>query len=411
MRENALKRWSTVLAGAFGCAAGSGVVASYVFGIFIVSIAAEFGWTRGETTLGISAYYVFAGFGALVLGGAISRWGTRNATLAFTLLFALALMLIPVVPHSVLVFTLVYAAMGFFSAAATLMPYAIALSGWFDRGRGTAMALANTGTSLGGLVMPFYATWLLANYGWRGGYAGVGLSVGLLSLVALLLFFRQPPVAPRHPRAAAEVSLRSIVARDKAFWLIGIPLLNISFAVVGALTCLPPMLSDSGASPARIGAVLGALGAASVVSRLGVGLMLDRVHIRYVAAFLFALVALGAALLASGWESAILPAAICIGFGLGAEADLVSYAASRYFGPRALPRTLGAIWIFFAWGAGLGVAAGSLSFDVTGSYAAALGLFFLLALVSVFVVLRLGAYPNVADEEALPADPPGAAAR
>jgi MFS family permease len=81
-----------------------------------------------------------------------------------------------------------------------------------------------------------------------------------------------------------------------------------------------------------------------------------------------------------------------LGLGVGAEAEYVSYATSRYYRAERLSKSLGAIWIFFAWGAGAGVLVGSASYDLYGSYMNALYVFAALALLAVIVVLTLGSY-------------------
>ncbi len=385
-----LARWSTVLAGVLGCAAGSGVVSSYAFGIFVKPIAQEFHWPRTAATLGISAYYLGAGVGAVALGMCCTRWGVKRPAAAFAAAFALLLMSVAFAPRSVAVFTVLFGAAGFVSGAASLLPYAVALAEWFDRRRGMALAIANSGTSIGGILMAPYAGWLLARYGWRGGYMGVGAAVGVVALIALLLFFRSPPRSAPKRRDEAPPEFR-----DGAFWMIGAPLFLISAALLGAITSLAPLLTDRGMSPAQSTQALGLLGAASLVSRLGAGLLLDRMHIRWVGGGLFACVGLGIVLLLTGGTGPqVWAAAACIGLGVGAEADLISYAASRYFPPERLARTLGAVWVFFPWGAGAGVMAASMSYDWSGSYQFALAGFCVMSLLAAGLISLLGPYRN-----------------
>ena len=148
-------------------------------------------------------------------------------------------------------------------------------------------------------------------------------------------------------------------------------------------------------------ALLGVLGGASWFSRIGLGVVLDRVHVRYITAVIFLIVAIGCGLIAAQVTGVWLTlAAVMIGLGMGAETDLLTYTSSRYFAPRALSRALGASWIFFAWGSALGVFAGSLSYDLTGSYAAALFLYIACAIASMGVILLLGPYRHGGDTDA-----------
>ena len=78
MLNGRINRWWTVFAGALGCAGGSAIVASYAFGVFTKAISAEFGWYRSEVTIGITLFYIAAGFGSLALGSIISRWAPTS---------------------------------------------------------------------------------------------------------------------------------------------------------------------------------------------------------------------------------------------------------------------------------------------------------------------------------------------
>ena len=392
MLNGPINRWWTVAAGALGCAGGAGVVATYALGIFVKSISAEFGWDRSYTTAGISCFYIVSGLGSLFLGDAISRWSLRSTTIVFVTLFSLSIMAIGLLPNSLILFCLVFSVMGFFGSAATAMPYAVAVTHQFDRNRGLALALVVSGSGVGALLLPGYANELLQRYGWRVGYFGIGLLVGVVALLGLVFCLRNPQkdvgAAPKN-----VLRLREIYTSGPTFWLIAAPLFCISIALVGLITNLAPILTDRGASPAEAASIIGLAGAASWVSRLGVGLLLDRIHVRYIAAGIFLTAASGILLFAADAHGpGLYAAAICVGLGIGAEADLLTYSMSRYFAAGSLGRALGAVWIFWAWGNGVGVFLGSLSYDLTGDYNSAMLAFAVLSLLSAGLILRLGPY-------------------
>jgi predicted MFS family arabinose efflux permease len=383
-------KWWTVLAGALGCAAGAGMVSSYVFGLFVKRIAADFDWNRSETTIGITCFYIAAGFGHLVLGSAIAKHSVRKPTLIFVCLFVAAIALAGALPASVLLFCLVFALMGFFGAAATAMPYGIAIAGWFDQRRGLAMALACSGSGVSALFMSRYANWLLQNFGWRGGYVGVALLIAAIALPGILFFLRDPPYVHHHERQA---TIGEIMTSGPTFWKISLPVFMISITLLGLITNLAPLVTDRGLTPAEAAGLLGILGGSSWVTRLGLGLFLDRIHVRYIAMTIFLLITAGALAIALGTSKAVLVGgAITLGFGMGSEADLVAYTVSRYFSPAQQGRAFGSVWIFWVWGAGIGVFFGSLSFDLTGSYNFALAAYVLLALGAAAIISRLGPY-------------------
>jgi MFS family permease len=93
------------------------------------------------------------------------------------------------------------------------------------------------------------------------------------------------------------------------------------------------------------------------------------------------------------WTPAVYVAALCIGFSLGAEADVITFMVSRYFHPAIYSKVVGSVFLLFAWGNATGISLASYAHDYLGSYRAAIELFIGLALLSVIIVLQLGAYP------------------
>ena len=392
MFNKPVNRWWTVFAGALGCAVGAGVVATYVLGVFVKSISAEFAWDRSFTTAGISCFFVASGIGSIVLGSVMAKWSIRAVSIWFVSLFSLSIMAVAILPKSVFLFCLLFSLMGFFGAAATAMPYAIAISRQFDHNRGLALALMVTGSGFGALLLPNYANLLMESHGWRAGYLGIGILVGIISLAGLVFCFRTPPADTAHA-AGRGLSLVEVYQSGRTFWLVALSILCISIALIGLITNLVPILTDRGVSSAKAASIVGILGAASWISRLGVGVLLDRIHAKYVAVGIFLISAVGIGIFALGTGSlGIYVAAICVGLGIGAEADLLTYMMSRYFPAESLSRALGAVWIFWAWGNGVGVFLGSLCYDLTGNYDLALILFISLTLVSSALILQLGSY-------------------
>lgn len=282
MLSKSINRWWTVVAGVLGCAGGAGVVATYVFGVFIKPISAEFGWDRSFTTAGISCFYVVSGIGSIVFGSIISKWSLRLSTILFVALFSLSVISIAFLPKSVVLFCVIFSVMGFFGAAATAMPYAVAITAQFDRNRGLALAIVVCGSGLGAFLLPGYANWLLESFGWRAGYVGIGLVAGIVPLVGLTLFLRTPRPAAGSASERGP-SLKTLYTSGGTFWLVAAPFFCISVALIGLITNMTAILTDRGASTAEAAFLLGLLGGASWFSRIGVGILLDRLHVRYIA--------------------------------------------------------------------------------------------------------------------------------
>jgi hypothetical protein len=85
-------------------------------------------------------------------------------------------------------------------------------------------------------------------------------------------------------------------------------------------------------------------------------------------------------------------AAFLIGLGMGAEADIIAYSMSRYFGLRAFGTAYGYGFGAFVLAGAAGVFLMGAGFDLTHSYTVPLGVFFFAMLTAAGLMSRLGRY-------------------
>lgn len=393
MQPKSLSRWWTVVAGAMGSAVGAGIVILYTFGIFAKSFAAEFGWGRAVYSFCQTSFLVTTGFGTVTLGLLIHRWGVRRPSMIFVAVFAATIALLPVLPGTPGLFYAAFALLGMSGAAATAMPYAISVSGWFDRNRGLALGLINMGAGLGSAMAPQYANYLDQRYGWRIGLLGIAGPVAIVALSGLFFFVREPPFA-QNIRGADECHSHDYLW-TRQFWLIALAVVGISIATFGVMGSLVTLLGDRHVDTASIAKVLSTAGLSSWCARVLVGFAMDRIFAPYIAAATFILAFVG--LVLTGSASArwgLLCAAALIGFALGGEGDLLTFLVSRYFDSGNYSRVLGAMWVVWAWGGGLGTWLMGITYQATQSYAIALSCFGLILLVAAVLVCCLGPYTH-----------------
>jgi hypothetical protein len=138
---------------------------------------------------------------------------------------------------------------------------------------------------------------------------------------------------------------------------------------------------------------MSAAGASSWLARPIVGYALDRLFAPFVTAgtFVFAVVGLGLLAITNSLGG-IATAAILIGFALGSEGDLVTFLVSRYYGAAVYSRVLGALWVIWAWGGGIGAFVAGASYRLATSYTPALVGFAALLTVCTIIVCLLGPY-------------------
>ena len=87
-------------------------------------------------------------------------------------------------------------------------------------------------------------------------------------------------------------------------------------------------------------------------------------------------------------------AAMLIGLGVGAEADLTPYLLTRYFGLRSFSTLYGFTWTAYAIAGAIGPVWMGKAFDATGSYASLLTLLAGTTLVAAGLLLWLPRYPR-----------------
>ncbi len=186
----------------------------------------------------------------------------------------------------------------------------------------------------------------------------------------------------------------SVARRGRTFWFMASAFFLVGASVHGCVIHLVPMLTDRGISVERAALASSLLGVAVLIGRVLSGYLLDRFFGPYVAILLFSGVAVGISLLWAGAGGSLtLLAAFLVGLGMGAEADVIAYLTSRYFGLRSFGEIGGYfVRLLLLWRAHSGPVLMGVGFDHLGSYRAPLLFFLAATLVAMALLTRLGAY-------------------
>jgi len=227
--------WIVVGLTFFTMAAGGSIVGT--FPVFYVAFLEEFGWTRADTALAFSFSMVTFAFSAGLIGALVDRWGPRIIIPCGIALLGAGLALMSTVSS---LWTLYVVYGGVVALGITMfgfIPTSTVVSSWFVRRRSTAMGLALSGRSLGGMVMVPLSAFLIGRIGWRGAYLALAAGI-VIFLVPLNAAFhkRAPSHGARPASAGAEESwtLRRAL-RDPAFWLLFLAGIfhGVGFSVIG----------------------------------------------------------------------------------------------------------------------------------------------------------------------------------
>ncbi len=377
MAERDAGGWGIVATAMMGIMLSFGSLVVFAFGVFLKPLSEQFHWDRADVSLGFSVAGLSVAVCSPFVGRIVDRLGVRPVLIPCSIAYALAFSSLALLHGALWQFYATYIVIGVAGSGSMHLCYAKVITEWFDRRRGIALATMMAGVALGAMAIPPAATWLIARVGWRMAYAVLGGCIVVLGIIPTALFLRERPAdaAVREPGGEAAVSgMRAGDAvRTGIFQLLVSAFFLFSIAVNGSIAHLVPMLTDRGFSPERAALAASILGGATLVGRLLTGTLLDHFHGSRVAGVFFGIAALGVAVAGRAHTLAIAyTGTALIGLGMGAEADVMPFLISRYFGLRSFSELLGYSFTAYAIAGALGPWVMGRSYDELGSYSMAM---------------------------------------
>lgn len=390
-------------------------VHGYSLGVMIVPLEQEFGWTRAEISGGMFIISLIALFAAPMSGFATDRFGPRLIALFGIPLFGGCLALLSMATANIASWWGLWALLAVGNMFLLPTVWTKAINGRFDANRGIALAIALCGTGIAAAFVPSLTNWLIADFGWRNAYVGLGL-IGVVTVFPLAWFLFRPdsPVADAAPAVAqaatpapdsSGVSARqgytmpSFIKMAAAIWL-------FSAAICALTTNAVPVLLSRGMTPATAAGLAGLLGIGSILGRIGGGFLLDRFDAGKVAALSVTLPAVAVLLLlAFPGDVAAGLACLIVGLGIGTEVDCCAYLAARHFGLRSFGTLFGTLNGLMLFGNGIAPVLANHVYDVTRSYEIVLWFQIPACLGTALLFLWLGPYPSFTEEGGTEAEP------
>lgn len=382
------------------------VIHVYSLGAFMQPLQDEFGWSRAQTSAGLTIVGLAAAVAALPIGLMVDRLGPRRVGITGTVLMALAFALLSTASGSIANWILLWSVLAFGSFWVQTTVWTSAVASRFETSRGLAFAVTLSGGSLGAAVFPALAVALIGEWGWRGAFVALGAGWGVLVALVVFLFFRgaqddavsAPPT--REVVAPVTVDLPGVTLREGltsgTFYRLMLAAGLFAFTTLGVVVHLVPILRDAGAEPLAAAGTAALVGVFSIAGRLGVGLLLDRFAGRVVGACAYLIPIAGAALLLFDGANPVSQtvAAALFGLTLGAEVDVIAYLASRYFGLKNFGGLFGGLVAALSLGTAFGPLAAGLTFDEFGGYSAFLVLTMVLMGISSVALASLKPPPD-----------------
>jgi len=259
---------------------GTAFGAPWMAAVALKDIAAEVGGTRSVPALANSLAWFGAAFGGIGMGWIAQRVGVRWTVTFGSLMMAVGLAIATAGPNWSL-----YLGYGVFVGLIGLSginaPLYVYISNWFERRRGSALALISSGTYLAGALWPPIFERAIAYAGWRQAMLWFAiLEAGVIVPLAVVFLRRAPQQPP-------PVSVMHHAGREQASVLGWPP--NLVFAALSAaifMCCVPMSMpqshlvafcSDLGISKAHGAAMLSVLLGTAFLCRQMWGLIADRI--------------------------------------------------------------------------------------------------------------------------------------
>jgi sugar phosphate permease len=359
----------------------------YGFGVFLVPMRAELGWSTAELTGAYSLGIVVSALLAVPAGRWLDRRGPRALMTAGSVLTVLVLAAWSQVA-SLPAFYVLWAAAGVAMAATLYEPAFSVMAVWFARRRPSAMLVV---TALGGLASVVFVPLsgvLASAYGWREALVMLAVLVAVTTVPAHALLLRAAPSADavheeedagneRRSRAVRH-RLPAEALRSRSFRWLAACLFLVTVGRIAVVVHLVAYLTERGYTLTRAALAAGAVGILQVCGRLLATALRNVLPERFTYAGVF--VAQGAAVLlllashgsGAGATVAVVAFVAIFGLGFGLPELLRATLVADFYGTERYASVNGVLALFVTGARALApVAAGALR-TFTGSYTVAL---------------------------------------
>jgi len=346
----------------------------WINAVGLKAIAADLGGSRSAPSLANSLAWFGSSVGGLAMGRLAERYGIRWTVIFGAVCVCIGLFISTLgeawqlyVGHGVF--------MGLLGNSGLNAPLYVYVSRWFDRRRGSALALISSGSYLAGTVWPPIFERAIALFGWQATMIGYGLFAIVLIVPLALLFLHEPPELP-----AVTAGTDGATVTPRVF---GWPP-NVVFAMlaIAAFLCCVTMsmpqahlvafCSDLGITPTHGAAMLSVLLGVGFLSRQGWGAISDRIGGLLTLLISSVLQAAGmAGFLFTQDEAGLFAVAGAFGIGFSALIPAYVLAIREYFPAREASWRVPALLLLSGSGMATGTWLAGIIYDHYGYYAPA----------------------------------------
>lgn len=355
-----------VLAG--GIVMGLSLGVRHAFGIFLVPITMDHGWTRETFSFAIALQNLVWGLAQPFVGMLADRHGSRRVVMAGLLCYGLGLSIMAW-GATPLAFTLgagVIVGIGLACTSFGVIYGALSRMVAPER-RGWALGLAGAVGGLGQFFLVPVSQGLIDAFLWSG-------ALSALAVAFMFLFPLALPLADQPSNGnTMQQSLRSALSEafsHQGFWLLILGFFACGFHLAFIANHLPSYLRDKGMASSAAVIGLAVIALANVIGTYICGLLGNRYRRKYVLFWIYILRSLAIA----GFyflplsQMSLIAFCAAMGFIWLGTVPLTNGILSQIFGVRYLTTLFGFVFLGHQVGSFLGVWLGGYVFDATRSY-------------------------------------------
>jgi OFA family oxalate/formate antiporter-like MFS transporter len=353
----------------------------YTFGVFFKPLQAEFGWGRALTGSVHSVHLLIYAISTYSFGRLTDRIGPRRALSLGAVFIGVGLCLcsqIQNIWHLYLFY--IIASLG--SGVTVSLPNAT-VQKWFIKKRGLALGLVTAGVGAGTLLLAPLSNSLITFFGWRMAYVIIGLLFWGLLTVNALFMEENPEKKGLKPYGWEKLGRPEASSRTKetqdwpvkeamktgAFFLIISIYFFTNLPIHMVMIHIVPYATDLEISKAFAASALGLIGGISILGRIGMGLISEKIGWKwslFLSCLLSGLMLLWLIGVRNLWMLSAF--AVVYGFFYGGKITAIPGLIGSFFGTRFLGEIIGAIHAVSLAGGIIGPVLGGYIFDRSGSY-------------------------------------------
>lgn len=346
----------------------------YIVVVAMPAIEADFSSARAGASLPFTLIMLGWGVGGIFMGKLSDRYSITVPLTIGSIAIGTGF-IAAAYADSLLMFALAHGLfIGFLGCSTMFAPLLADITYWFSKRRGIAVAICASGNYIAGAIWPPVANHYILEIGWRDTYIGIGIFCLIVMFPLTLLLRRRRAVSTTDARSNLTFTdpRKLGLSPNALLMMIFVAGMGCCVAMAMPQVHIVSMCHDFGFGPARGAEMLSLMLGFGIISRLGFGLVIDKLgglRTLLIASFLQC-AALFLFLPANGLTSLYV---VSIMFGLFQGGVVPCYAiiVREYFPANEAGAKLGVIILATLIGMALGGYLSGVIFDVTGSYDAA----------------------------------------